>query len=289
MNKIVRVPASMVIHHYLPTRPGQIRGEPDSIQALLKAYTFDSYDDAELTRKQTRAPYTGFLGREAYDETDYLYDPFTGALKNEDSSGVVQIAAEPGTVLTGLPGEALTLFDGDDTGQGYADFMRQQLLGIAAGLGLPYELLTGDWSKVNDRLVRAILNEYRREIEACQDQLTTYQICNGVWSWWFDAAVASGKLVIPGYAKNREEVQAVEWRPQAWPYVSPESDVKAKIKAIDADLSSLDAEVAKTGWDAEDIQKQNVEAQKRKRDLLKAANIPLPEDILAAKKPKIDK
>lgn len=276
-NQLIRVPARDVIHHYLPTRPGQVRGEPDAAQSLLKAFTFDSYDDAELVRKQTRAPFTGFLQKSTsfYDENDYKFDPFTGEPVTPGEEDVPSLNAEPGTILTGLPGEELKLFDGDKGGEGYKDFMRQQLLGIAAGMDLPYELLSGDWEKVNDRLVRAILNEFRRKIEMCQDHLTTHQVCMGVWRWWFDAAVAYGPLFgkVRNYAQNRKQIQSVEWRPQAWAYVNPEQDINAKLKSIEGGLTSRDAEVAKTGWDADEVDRQNVEGQQRLRDLRQQAGL----------------
>lgn len=274
-NQLIRVPARDVIHHYLPTRPGQVRGEPDAAQSLLKAYTFDSYDDAELVRKQTRAPFTGFLQKNVYDENDYKFDPFTGEPLKAGDDDVPEINAEPGTILTGLPGEELKLFDGDKSGDGYAEFMRQQLLGIAAGMDLPYELLSGDWKDVNDRLVRAILNEFRRKIEMCQDHLTTHQVCMGVWRWWFDAAVVYGPLLglVTDYALSRKQYQSVEWRPQAWAYVNPEQDINAKLKSIDGGLTSRDAEVAKTGWDADEVDRQNVEGEKRLRELRQDAGL----------------
>lgn len=272
VNSLMRVPARDVIHHYLPTRAGQVRGEPDSAQALLKAHTFDSYDDAELVRKQTRAPFTGFLSRENYDESDYKFDPFTGEPMGS-TGDVPELDVQSGTILTGLAGESLTLFDGDKSGDGYAEFMKQQLLGIAAGVGLPYELLSGDWSAVNDRLVRAILNEFRRQVEMCQDHLTTHQVCMGVWRWWFDSAIAFGSLSAPNYSANRAEYQSVEWRPQAWAYVNPVQDIDAKLKAINGNLTSRDAEIAKSGWDAEEIDRQNVESEKRVRDLRLAENL----------------
>jgi len=281
----IRIRSSDVIHHFSPSRPGQVRGEIDGSRSLLKAYTFDSYDDAELVRKQTRAPYTGFLSREKFDENDYKFNPFTGEAIEEDSDGVPTLDAQPGTILSGLPGEKLDLFNGDDGGEGYADFMRQQLLAIASGYNIPYELLSGDWSKVNDRLVRSILNEFHRHIEMAQDHLVTHQICNRIWLWWMDEAVLSGAINLPGYAENKLDYQSVEWRPQAWPYVHPEQDVNAKIKAINASLSSRDAEVAKTGWDAEEIDRQNVESEKRLKTLRESAGLSDEQD---EKIPKVD-
>jgi len=260
--RYIRVPARDVIHHYNPIRPGQIRGEPDAVQSLLKAHTFDSYDDAELVRKQTRAPFTGFLTRESFDESDWLYDPFSG-LPRKDGD-VPALDAQPGSILTGLPGEKLTLFNGDDTGAGYADFMRQQLLGQAAGLGVPYELITGDWSKVNDRLYRAMINEFRRNIEMLQDHLMIFQLCRTVKDWAIETAVLSGKINAPGYADNYRDYHKTDWQPQAWRHIHPEQDVNAVTKAIEANLTSRDAEIAKlNGYDAEEVDEQIVEGQHR--------------------------
>ncbi len=143
--------------------------------------------------------------------------------------------------------------------------MRQQLLAISAGTGIPHEMMTGDWSKVNDRLVRAILNDFHRSIESMQDQLMIFQMCRGVWNWVMDAGVLSGVLPAEGYVQNREELLKHEWRPQGWAYVNPLQDVQAKLAAIGGNLTSRDGEVAKTGKDAEEVDRQNAIAEERRR------------------------
>lgn len=271
--RLLRIPAPDVIHHFAPTRPGQVRGEPDPVSSLLKAHTFDSYDDAELVRKKTKAPYTGFLTRDSWTEDDYKFDPFTG-LPVTEGGGVPEIDVLPGTILSGLPGEKLELFKGDDTGAGYADFMREQKLSIAAGLGIPYELLTGDWSKINDRLYRALINEYRRELEALQDQITIHQCCRRIVDWVILSAVMNGVVPAVNYYSDRSGYHKVEHRPQAWKHIHPEQDVNAAIKAIDANLEARDRVVTeRTGWDADDVDRQNVESEKRLVELRKKAQL----------------
>lgn len=273
---LVRIPASEIIHHYIPLRPGQIRGEPVTAQALLKAFTFDSYDDAELKRKETKSTITGFLKKAYNGEEDWAYDPVTGdPLDEGDEDGVHNINIQAGTLLTGYPGEEPIMFDGDNTGSGYSDFMRQQLMGIATAMeGIPYEILSGDWSNVNDRLVRAIMQEFRRGIEAVQDQYMIYQLCRQVWHWFGDAAVLGGALQVQDYTNTRMDVLAHEWRPQGWPYLQPQTDIAAKKEAISTGLSSLEAEVAKTGYDYDTIQDQNIEAELRMVEKRRAAGLP---------------
>lgn len=264
---LLRIPARDVIHHYMPLRPGQIRGEPGAATSLLSARDFHEYVDAELMRKKTRAPYSVFLKRPAIEYgDDTQLDPLTG-LPNDTEDDIPTMSQVPGSIMTGLPGEEPILFDGDDNGNGYADYIRNQIMGMAAGMNLPYELMSGDWSKVNDRLVRVVLNEFHRYIESIQDHYMIHQVCGGIWNWWMDAAVLSRALVIPGYASQRSDALQCEWRPQGWQFVHPVQDVDAKIKSIAAGLTSRQAEAAKSGWDVEEIDQQNREDQERSSDL----------------------
>lgn len=266
LNAPIRVPASQVIHHYLPLRPGQVRGEPDIVPALLRAHTYDSYEDSELKRKETRAPFTGFLQKEYQSENDWQFDPVTGEPLNDDAD-VPEINAQPGTIISGAIGEKLTLFDGDNTGTGYKDFQKQQLLAIAAGAKSLYQLMTGDWDGVNDRIYRAMIQEYRREIEMAQDHLVIHQICERVAFWFTDQCVATRLLSAPGYADNYDDYNKRDWRTHRWPHIHPTQDVAATVKEIENDLESLEAAVAKRGYRASEVQRKNVDARKRKRDL----------------------
>lgn len=267
--KLVRVPARQMIHHYMPTRPGQLRGEPDAVQSLLKEHTFNSYDDAELQRKRSRAPYTGFIYREdvpGHHTDEEEYDPVTGDILDESMPGS---RVMPGTLLTGLPGEKIDMFDGDNTGQGYADFMRWQSRLIARGLNTPYEIMTGDWTGVNDRLVRAVLHEYRRAIEMIQEHCTKFQVCRTAWGWFNDYGVLTGKLPAKDYAENRHGYLKSDWLPQAHPYMHPQQDIKARIDAIDNDLSTVELEANRLGKTGDEILVENMRHRQRRKQLEK--------------------
>ena len=264
-DKMLRISARDVIHHYCPNRPGQVRGEPDAVASLLSARDFRDYQDAELVRKKTRAPFTGFLKRQQVLHDEEV-DPLTGLPKDLEDD-LPSLNVSPGMILTGLPGEEMYLFEGDNAGEGYADYMRHQILSQAVGMHLPYELMSGDWSQVNDRLVRVVLNEFHRYIESVQDHFMVHQVCGQVWRWWIDRAVLSGALKAPGYATDQQEYQLCEWRPQGWQFIHPVQDVESKLMSIGGGLTSRQAEVAKSGWDVEDIDEQNREDQERSADL----------------------
>lgn len=253
--ELIPVPAAEVIHHFAPLRAGQVRGMAETVQALVKARDFDEYDDAELVRKKTRANYTGVIKRDAFEESDYQYDPFTGD-PIDNSTGSPVVGMEPGTFPALLPGEDITLFDGDQGG-GYGDFMRQQLMGVAASFGMPYELVSGDMGKVNDRILRAILNEYRRRIEQYQWLYTIPQLCQRMWEAVIDAGVLAGRLKVSDYAANRKAHVATDWRPHAWRYMHPVQDAQGELMLIKGGLGSRAAAAAERGYDVEDIDEQN--------------------------------
>lgn len=256
--RVIRIPASEMIHHYMPTRPGQLRGEPDVAQSIVKAYTFDKYDDAELQRKESKSSTMGSITR----------DPAVFNVAEEDATAEqASMQITPNTVVELLPGEEMDLLEGDNTGSGYADFMRQQLLAIAAGLDLPYELLTGDWKDVNDRLVRAILNEFRRTVEMAQENLMIHQVCRRAWGWALDAGVLSGELHLPSYAKNYEKYQSCEWSPHSWDYTHPLQDVQARVMEIDNGLKSRSRSIDDRGGDAVITDNQRKEDMERERSL----------------------
>ncbi|WP_281645554.1 phage portal protein [Parendozoicomonas sp. Alg238-R29] len=273
LGKLLRIPARDVIHHFSPTRAGQVRGVPGVAQGLLQAHVFEKYNHSELVRKETRAPFTGVVTRDDFDlEDDARYCPLTGKPLDGGIDDATTTAT-PGQFLVTDPGENVKLFDGDVTGGGYSDFMTWQSRITAIASDLPYELLTGDWSKVNDRLVRAILNEYRRAIEMCQNHLMIFQMCRGVWHWFIDAAVMSGALMLVDYQQNRKQYRKLEAQPHAWKYINPDQDLNAKMKEQKLGLSSVVRQNAERGTDAYKVLEETEEWLKRAVATLKAAGV----------------
>jgi lambda family phage portal protein len=249
---LVPVSADQIIHLYDPTRPGQLRGLPHLTPALVSLHELDKFDDATLLRQQLANLFVAFVKREA-PTTDPIIDPLTG-LPSEAFEDKPFAAMEPGTIQELAPGEDLTFSDPPEIRQGYADFMRQQLLRIAAAADVPYELITGDMSRVNDRTVRVILNEFRRWLQGVQHQIVSFQLLRRVWMAWMDRAWISAALPIPdAYATNPGPWIGVKWMPQRWQYIHPVQDVQAAKDEIRNGFTSRSSVVSERGEDAEVI------------------------------------
>ena len=140
------------------------------------------------------------------------------------------------------------------------------LRAIAAGMGVPYELMTGDYEGTNDRIMRVILNTFYRRLEIAQDLLVS-QVLQPIWSAFLDAAVLSNALNIPGYFDNRRRWQRCEWRAHAWSYVNPLQEAETQKLLVDEGFESRSAIVASRGWDVEDVDQQQYADKQRERVL----------------------
>ena len=262
----IRIPAGDIIHHYRPTRAGQLRGEPWTTQALVKSFVFEEYSHAELQRKKTRANHTGFITKKMPEmETDRLFDPLTGKrLDGSEAQPIVTI--EPGTMISLDYGEEVTLMDSDDPGTGNSDFLRWQCMAIASGLHVPYEFMTGDYSKVNDRILRVILNEYHRFIQSNQEQLVIHQVCRRIWQAFCDTVVLAGIIDAPSdYFERRSQYVRAAYRPQAWQYLNPLQDAQSVKEWLSMGLTSREREAANRGIDVEDLDSENARDAERER------------------------
>jgi len=259
------VPAENIIHVFDPLRAGQIRGIPHLTAALIRLRELDKFDDATLLRQQLSAMFVAFLKKSPVEGGDV--DALTGnAIQTSDGQPV--IALQPGGFNELGPGEEVQFSDPPDVGQMYTDFIRQQLMAACAAAGVPYEVLTGDMSRVNDRTVRVILHEFRRSIQGRQHHVVAFQLCRRVWSAWLDRVFLSGALPIPpAYLKDREPWAKAKFQPQGWPYIHPVQDVEAARSAIRAGFTSRTATVAEQGDDAEVIDEENAADNKRADDL----------------------
>lgn len=253
-SQLRRVPADLVIHMFDPTRPGQIRGVPELTQSLVRFHELDKFDDAHQLRHQLANLFVAYLKRQHGVGDAEPVHPLTGQPTTETDGERPVLTMEPGIFQELEPGEEVQFSQPPDVGSTYPDFMRQQLMGACVAAGVPYEVVTGDLSKVNDRTVRVILHEFRRRVQARQHQIIAYQFCRRVWNAWMDRVFISGALPIPvEYVENPRPWQAVKWMPQGWPYLHPVQDVEAKRAEIRAGLTSRSAAVSEQGEDAEEI------------------------------------
>ncbi len=262
-SKLVRVPADDVLHIYEPLRPGQLRGQPLLTQVLLRMFHLDKFDDATLLRQEIANLFTGFITKPSPEAG--AVDPLTGKPLDYSNGDLPMVAMEPGTMQELAPGEEVAFNTPPGTSSDYPNFMRQQLMAISAGIGLPFELLSGDMKGVSDRALRLMLNEFRRRIQQIQQNQIIFQLCRPVWSRWLDMAVLDGAVSAPDYATNKRKTAKVKWIPHGWPYMHPVQDMQAQKMAVRSGFKSRSEVVSEQGYDSEQIDDE-VAADNRRAD-----------------------
>ena len=248
----VRVPAADVLHIYRPIDAGQIRGLPHVAPAMVRLFLLDQYDDAELDRKKTAAMFAGFITKTAPEE------PMMGEA-DADPDGAAIASLEPGTMQVLLPGEDVRFSSPADVGGGYEAFQYRTLLAVSASLGLPYHLVTGDVRQANYSSLRAELVEFRRRVGQLQHGVLVHQLCRAVWRRWLETAALSGALDLDDPVAARP----VQWIPPRWDWVDPLKDIQAQVLAMEAGITSRRKVVEGTGYDIEEVDRENAADAKR--------------------------
>lgn len=270
-NQLVRVPAEGVLHIYDVLRPGQLRGVSGMATVIPRMRNVADFDDAVLERQKLANLFTLFITKAAPTGNDAMTGlPFSGD-PSEPLAGM-----EPGIAQELLPGEDVRFSDPPDAGANYAEFMRTQNLGVAAGTGTPYELMSGDIKDVSDRTLRVLINEFRRLCEQMQWTLFIPRFCQPIREVWATLAQIDGALT----AAEALEATKVSWAPQGWAYVHPVQDVQAKQLEVECGFRSRSSVIAERGDDpdAVDLERADDKERETKLDLVPPAVDPAKEE-----------
>ena len=251
LNDLVRVPAEYVCHLYDPLRPGQVRGFPPMATVLQRIKQMNDFDEATIERQKQAAHITMVITRPAPERAGY--DPVTG----EAIEGREQSEIAPGSAYTLLPGEGMESPNLPSVGGEYAAFCKVQGQAIAAGFGIPYELLTGDFGGLSDRTARVIINEYRRRVEQHQWNRVVRQLCRPIKDHFIENAKLSGVRISD---------EGVRWIPPVWPYFHPVQDVQALTAEVKAGFRSQSDVIYSRGNDPEQVRRERAEEQKADKE-----------------------
>ena len=94
--------------------------------------------------------------------------------------------------------------------------------------------------------------EFRRRIGQLQHGVIVHQLCRAVWRRWLETAVLSGALdADPATARS------VQWIPPRWDWVDPLKDIQAQVLAMEAGITSRRKVVEATGYDVEEVDREN--------------------------------
>jgi len=256
-----RITARDVIHLYPEPfcRVGQTRGITWLAPVLIRLRQLADYELTEGMRKKVAATQAVVVtGREnAVDPTATNADSLTGEVLT-DSDGARIETIRPGMIAYATAESDVKLIT-PPVDQSYPQHLETELHQVAAGMGLPYEILTGDLSRVNYSSIKFGLSSFRRMCSTIRDLIVIPLLCQREWDWFIDAAIAADVLPDRAYP--------VLWRAPAWEEVDPWKEAKADAQELGAGLTTLHEVYAKRGKDFDETI-ATIAAERRALDAL---------------------
>ncbi|MEM7006508.1 MAG: phage portal protein [Pseudomonadota bacterium] len=240
----IRVAADQILHVFKPIAAGQVRGVSWLAPILLQSNEFDQLVDALLVGVKVAAMHAGFVIDPNANGT-VAFDP-------EDSEGLANASLEP-DVMRVLPAGTDVRFSTPQQANEVSAFLRLNLQMLAAGLGIPEHMLSGDLSNANYSSIRAGLLPFRARVEQIQYGVLVPQFLRPVWQRFVALSVLSGATEAPGYESERAAYEAVEWIPPRHMQVDPLKDTQAVKEQLGMGLMSRRQAVAEQGWNVETL------------------------------------
>ncbi len=153
-NSTQRVPASEVLHYFLPEfAGGQERGFPDCIAVIKTLDDFNSYNEATVLQKKIASSAMGFITNSDNTQEELLDG------ENPDREYVEYF--EPGSIKELAPGQQIQTLNPQAGTDKITEFYDAVLTTISTGLGIPKQSLISDTSsasysasKLADRMSR---------------------------------------------------------------------------------------------------------------------------------------
>lgn len=254
-NEVTRVPADSVIHLFEPLRPGQMRGIPLLAPILATMRVMDDFTDATAERQRLANLFTLFITKQM---PSGAADVMTGLPQDYDNAGPIA-SMEPGVAQELLPGEDVKFSDPPGAAADYDSYIRRQMLAMTAGVGLPYEIASGDIKDVSDRTLRIAVNEWRRGCEAKQWNVIIPRLLVPIRRAWCLHAALGGALT----AIEATEALRVTWAPPAWAPMHPVQDTTRAVLEVNNGFRSRASVIAEMGFDAAAVDAERAEDKAR--------------------------
>lgn len=254
--KYQRIPADEIIHAFLPERVGQIRGIPWLATPLARMKMLDGFEDAALVNATAGAKKVMIVETETGNNTEWNDDDDTP--ETEDDEQIEEL--ESGTVEYLAAGQKMSSFDPTYPSNEFGTFNKSHLRGIAAGLGLSYNLLANDLEGVSFASGRIGVSE-DRDGWKCVQKFIIERLCEVVYEEWLRIQLMTGKLLIPtntGVARplrltNFDKFNNVVYRGKRWAYINPLQEANASKVLNELNAKSISQIIREAGEDPEEV------------------------------------
>ncbi len=251
----------LMLHVFDRERSGQNRGVPAMSASFGLVESLNDYIESEAVAARAASKICMFIRQ--------TVSPVAGLIDQQPNGPDWHERLESGTIRYLNDGEEPFSFAPQRPGTQFEPFVVRLLKSICGSFGLPYELVSKDFGGMNYSSARVALLEAARGFEAMR-QLLQEQFCQPWWRIVITEAVLRGLLPTPrGFAQNPRPFLETLWVPPMRGYVDPTKEIQASQMAVDANLSTPQAEAARNGQDAEQVLEQRARFLRQARETAK--------------------
>jgi lambda family phage portal protein len=284
-----RVPATkpwgrkQVLHIIEQQHPDQSRGISDMVSVLKKMRMLKRFSEVTLQNAVVNATYAAAIeselpsdvvaaamgsgGTAAEGFNSYVGNYLTAL--NTYLSGAQNIAVDGVKIPHFFPGTKLNLRTLGTPGGVGTDFEASLLRHIAAGLGVSYEELGKDYSKVSYSSARASITNTGRFM-AARKKFCAERLATEIYLLWLEEQLNAGEIPLPrGFTTAvfyeplmKEALGRCSWIGTGKGQIDEVKETQAAIMRIGARLSTHEIESARLGYDFREIFDQSAREEK---------------------------
>jgi len=159
---------------------------------------------------------------------------------------------EPGA-LTELPVGADVSFSPTSDMTGLEAFTKHMVRSIAAGVGLPYALLSGDYSDSNYSSSRLAQQAFIRRVKAVRGAILVSGCLRPLWARTVTLAILSGRVSAPGFVRDPAPFLSCEFLFPEFAFIAPLDETRADALAVQMGFRSRQEVIAARGRDPVEV------------------------------------
>ncbi|WP_454626933.1 phage portal protein [Bradyrhizobium cenepequi] len=265
---------------------GQVRGITPLASALKVVKQFDNLADNTLQAAliqaifaatiQSQAPTADILQALQDDQEQGVGGDMGGYLASKGTwyENTKIDLGRGGKIAHLFPGEELKFNAATTPHDNYEAFARMLLREIAAGLGMTYEGVTGDYTGATYSSVRMSISENWPIIQYRRKNVASH-IPQAFYNAWLDEEIESGNIQFPGgidgFRENHAAATKADWRGPPKPQADDLKTQAAYEGYARMGVMSMEQICAELGTDWEDV------LEARQREMEKRKQLGLPE------------
>lgn len=259
-----RVPATDMLHIFIPLTADAKRGQPAMVPGLENLHNLKEFKKSALLASRLGAAKSIFLTED--DQGDSLTQEDIEDLEDNE---VETINWNPES-LTVLPnGTDIKSFDPSYPNQMYEDFVRTNLQAFASSVNLSYNSLAGDLANVNFSSLKTGKSEERQGYRTLQNLLMEH-LHIPVYESWLRQQLIHNTILIgetPLKADRFKKYSEVKWNAPSWEPIDAVKEAQADALNLSNGTTTRSKIIAKSGADPDELFAERADEEQRLNEL----------------------